>query len=436
MARPAGSPRAAKWLSRLALLCAAAVAAVVLAGGLLALGALLWALLCLAAALAGGWWYLSRRGFVRALGAALFVAAPLGLLAVFIWHHVLWVVVTLAALLALGMAAGRAALTKARPARGPVEYPTPPPRRPFIVMNPRSGGGKVARYDLDTAARALGAQVALLEGPGTVDVAALARRAVAEGADLLGVAGGDGTQALVAGIAAAHDLPFLVISAGTRNHFAMDLGLDRERPDTGLDALRDGVEMRLDLGDINGRTFVNNASFGAYAEVVQSPAYRDDKRGTTLQMLPDLLTGNRGPRLVVHIDDDYTIEAPQAVLVSNNPYELGDIAGLGRRPRLDGGTLGVIAVRVSNAVEAAALLRGARGPSVRIRTAQRVVIDSDADEIPVGIDGEAVLLRTPVCCTLRPGALRVRVPRHRPGVRAAAPRVDSAQLVQAAFGRL
>ena len=123
----------------------------------------------------------------------------------------------------------------------------------------------------------MGAEVALLDGPGIVDVAALARDAVARGADLLGVAGGDGTQALVAGIAAEHDLPFLVISAGTRNHFALDLGLDRDDPSTCLDGLTDGVEIRVDLGVIGGRTFVNNASFGAYAEIVQSPAYRDDK---------------------------------------------------------------------------------------------------------------------------------------------------------------
>jgi diacylglycerol kinase family enzyme len=94
------------------------------------------------------------------------------------------------------------------------------------------------------------------------------------------VAGGDGTQALVAGIAAEHGLPFLVISAGTRNHFAMDLGLDRDHPELGLDALTDGVELTLDLGVIGDRTFVNNASFGAYAEIVQSPAYRADKRDT------------------------------------------------------------------------------------------------------------------------------------------------------------
>ena len=144
-------------------------------------------------------------------------------------------------------------------------------------MNPRSGGEKVTRFGLKDKAEALGAEVALLEGPGTVDVAALARRRWPM-ADLLGVAGGDGTQALVAGIAAEHGLPFLVISAGTRNHFALDLGLDREDPATCLDALTDGEELRVDLGVIADRTFVNNASFGAYAEVVRSPAYRDDKR--------------------------------------------------------------------------------------------------------------------------------------------------------------
>ena len=165
-------------------------------------------------------------------------------------------------------------------------------RRAFIVMNPRSGGGKVVRFGLQAKAEALGAEVALLDGPGHVDVAALVRAAV-DGADLLGVAGGDGTQALVAGIAAEHDLPFLVISAGTRNHFALDLGLDRDDPSTCLEALRDGVEVRVDLGMIGDRPFVNNASFGAYAEIVQSPEYRDNKEGTILSMLPDLLTTDR-----------------------------------------------------------------------------------------------------------------------------------------------
>ena len=194
----------------------------------------------------------------------------------------------------------------------------------------------------------------LLGGSEHVDVAALARKAVTEGADLLGVAG-DGTQALVAGIAAEHGLPFVVISAGTRNHFALDLGLDREDPSACLGALSDGVELRIDLGMINGQTFVNNASFGAYAEVVETPAYRGDKLNTTLNTLPDLLQGHRGARLHVRADGT-RIEAPQALLVANNPYGTGDLAGLGRRARLDRGILGVVSVKVDSARQAAGLL--------------------------------------------------------------------------------
>ena len=148
-----------------------------------------------------------------------------------------------------------AARTALRPDRSAWALPVvdaPAPLRPFVVMNPRSGGGKVARFDLQKKAEALGAEVALLDQPHT-DVQQLARDALARGADLLGVAGGDGTQALVAQVAAEHDVPFLVISAGTRNHFALDLGLDREDPSRCLDALRDGVEARIDLGEINGR---------------------------------------------------------------------------------------------------------------------------------------------------------------------------------------
>jgi len=326
------------------------------------------------------------------------------------------------ALLALAVGAARLALTPAA-APGMPFREVPPPTRAFLIMNPRSGGGKVARFGLKDKAEALGAEVALLEGPGEVDVAALARRAVADGADLLGVAGGDGTQALVAGIAAEHGLPFLVISAGTRNHFAMDLGLDRDNPAACLDALTDGVEQRIDLGVIGGRTFVNNASFGAYAEVVESPAYRDDKRGTTLQMLPDILTGHRGAKLTARAGE-ITVTGPQALLVSNNPYQGGDIAGLSRRARLDAGTLGVVAVTVNNALQAAALLRGARGQGLSTLTAEEVVVDADVPEIPVGIDGETVMMPTPVRCTIQPRALRVRVPRDRPGTRASKPALD------------
>jgi diacylglycerol kinase family enzyme len=360
-------------------------------------------------------WCLLERGALRRLALGLAVAAPVAVLAVFVANRLLWVAVLAAALLAAGIAAAQVALRPDRSAWVLRTAEAATPRHPFLVMNPRSGGGKVDRFRLRERAEALGAEVALLDRPGT-DVQQLARDALARGADLVGVAGGDGTQALVAQVAAEHDVPFLVISAGTRNHFALDLGLDREDPARCLDALRDGVEARIDLGDINGRTFVNNASFGAYAEIVENPAYRDDKRGTTLDALPDLLRHRRGAHLGVELDGTQ-VDAPQALLVSNNPYEASDLAGMGRRSRLDRAVLGVVAVRVDSARQAVGLLNGAHRQGLRLAEAPEVVVTADVPEVPVGIDGETVRLSTPVRCTIRPAALRVRLPRDRPGVR-------------------
>jgi diacylglycerol kinase family enzyme len=423
-----------RWLARLALVAATAAVLVppVVAGLRQSIALVLVGLVGLALTLAGAWWALTNKSLVRGLAIALAVAAPLTVLVLYRRERLLWVALLALGLGVLAVAAGRAALRRDAIPERMREYEVPPPRRPFLIMNPRSGGGKVTRFGLKDKAEALGATVALLEGPGTVDVGALARRAVADGADLLGVAGGDGTQALVAAIAAEHNLPLLVISAGTRNHFALDLGLDREDPSRCLDALEDGVELQVDLGFIGGRPFVNNASFGAYAAVVQSPAYRDDKRGTTLDLLPGLLVGQQGPRLVARAAN-VTIEGPQAVLVSNNVYGMGDIAGLGRRARLDRGDLGVFAVTVSSAVQAAGLVRGTSSRGLTRLAGREVVVDADTPQIPVGVDGEALVLEVPVRCTIRPAALRVRVPRDRPGVPDPKPIMDWKRLWQMAL---
>ena len=132
-------------------------------------------------------------------------------------------------------------------------------------------------------------------------------------------------------------------------------------------------------------------------------------------MLPALLVGQRGPRLVARADN-VTVQGPQAVLVSNNQYGMGDIAGLGRRARLDRGTLGMFAVTVRSAAQAAGLLRGSRARGLISLAGREVVVDADAAQIPVGVDGEALVLDTPVRCVIQPAALRVRVPRDRPGV--------------------
>ena len=140
---------------------------------------------------------------------------------------------------------------------------------PVLIMNPKSGGGKAEQFHLADECRKRGIEPVVLK-PGD-DLLQLAEDAIAGGADVIGMAGGDGSQALVASVAARHGVPHVCVPAGTRNHFALDLGLDRSDVVGALDAFTDGVERRIDLAVVNGRTFVNNASLGLYAEIVQSP---------------------------------------------------------------------------------------------------------------------------------------------------------------------
>jgi diacylglycerol kinase family enzyme len=430
------STRGQRWLARLSFaLAAAAVVIVPVFAGLKSLAMLAVALAAVTVSVASAYLFLARRGLLRWLSLAAFVLAPVVVIVVYAFAALLWLAIASAAGWLLAGASARLALAGDRARWRMPEHPVEQlATHPFLIMNPKSGGGKVTRFGLQRKAEDLGAEVYLMSGPEAVDVARVAREAVASGADLLGVAGGDGTQALVAEVAAQHGLPFVVITAGTRNHFALDLGLDREDPSACLAALSDGVDLYVDLGMIGSQVFVNNASFGAYAEIVKTPAYRDDKVGTTLDVLPGLLQGQRGARLIARADG-VEITAPQALLVSNNLYGSADIAGLHRRVRLDGGTLGVVGVTVNTAGQAVRLLGGRRTGGLTVLTAKEVTVTADVPQIPVGVDGETVAMPAPVVCTIRAGALRVRVPRDRPGATPPEPPVNWSRLRQLAAWR-
>jgi diacylglycerol kinase family enzyme len=433
MVSTASRARLLAWLALISGL--AAVVVLVAAAGPGGLLVLLLGLAGVVVAAVGLWLTVAHRGVARWIGALLVVGALVLVLVSYTVRHVWAEAVAAVALAVVAVLCARAALRMVRPSSGTHAVHGARPRRPVLIMNPRSGGGKVGRFDLIGKAEALGARVELLDAArGHVDVTELARRAVADGADLLGVAGGDGTQALVAAVAAEHGLPFLVLPAGTRNHFAMDLGLDRNDPSLALDALTDGEELRVDLGTVSGRPFVNTVSFGVYAQIVQSPEYRDAKTGTALEALPDLLLGYSGEQLRA-MADDTPLAAPQALLVSNNAYAGAQPLGAARRPRLDGGVLGVVAVRVENAAQAAEVaVLGRRAAGLTVTTAREVTVDSEAPTVPVGVDGEALNLPTPVTCTVRPGALRVLVPRRRPGVPATGGPLDVRRLLAVALG--
>jgi diacylglycerol kinase family enzyme len=420
---------ARRWLARLAFAAAGAAAGVLLvaAGVRASVGLFLVGAAGGGVVLAGGYFYLSHRGVLRWLAGAVVLLAPAAVAFLYARAGLVGTAAGVGLLWALTVVAGRAALGGADVNAGAAEREIRPPRHPHLIMNPRSGGGQVGRLRLVERARRLGAEVTILTGPENPEIAELARRAIRDGADLLGVAGGDGTQALVAGVAAELGVPFLVIPAGTRNHFARDLGLDVDDVAGCLSALTDGVEVRVDLGRIGTRTFVNNVSFGAYADAVRSPAYRQGRTRTMLDVLPERLTRRSGSEIRLRVGERVLVNPP-AVLVSNNPYASDDVTALGRRHRLDGGRLGVLAVLVHGAGSAAGLLRGRRSSAVSSFTADEVTVESDETVLVVGVDGEAVTVPTPVVCTIAPGVLRVRVPRHRPGFLPPRPEWDWARL--------
>jgi diacylglycerol kinase family enzyme len=318
----------------------------------------------------------------------------------------------------------------------------PPPSHPILLCNPRSGGGK-ADTAFVAAAHDRGIETVMLE-PGT-DLERLTRDAIARGADVLGMAGGDGSQAIVAAIAAEHDLPFVCIPAGTRNHFALDLGVDRDDLVGALDAFGAGYERRVDLARVNGRVFVNNVSFGVYAEIVQSDDYRDDKVGTAASMLPDLLGDT--DRFDFELDGPEAVGRahPDLILVSNNVYRLTAIGGFGTRARIDAGVLGVIVVDVNGPTELAQLVAlqaagtGAKFSGWHEWSVPELEIRSHGP-VNAGIDGEAVVLEPPVRFVMMPRALRVRVAPHHPGMSPAAVAGHTRDhgvrgLLRVAFGR-
>jgi diacylglycerol kinase family enzyme len=406
----------------LALAGAVAIAVTEFPRGLLAI-----AFVAIAVPLA--WWGVVRRGIRRGVAlavAALLLVAALALLIV-VGPVLAEIAVVLAA--ALGVALARAAFVVH------AELPSAPrPTKPVLFWNPRSGGGKAEHAHLPDEARARGIEpVELLPGE---DLRDLVRAAIEDGADALAMAGGDGSQAIVAAMAAEAGLPYACIPAGTRNHFALDLGVDRDDVVGALDALVDGRERRVDLAEVNGRVFVNNVSLGVYAEAVQREGYRDAKLRTISQTIPATLgPGGTGLDLRWTGPDGHEHASGAVILVSNNPYRLRAI-GAGTRPRLDDGELGVAVFE--DAEQRNGEGDGGHGPFRQWATPDFEV--RSAQPVPGGVDGEAVVLEAPLHFTSRPGVLTVRIaPRH-PGSSPSADLPDSpvaaaARLVHLAAGR-
>ena len=318
----------------------------------------------------------------------------------------------------------------------------PAARRPVLIMNPKSGDGKVERFHLEAEARRRGIEPVLLR-PGD-DLRELAERAAAGGADVIGMAGrrrlpGPG------GLGGRRPRRVLrVRPGGHQNHLAMDLGLDRDDVVGALEAFGPAVERPIDLARVGDRVFVNNASLGVYAEAVQRPGYREAKRATIAETLPELLGPKAEPLDLRFVGPDGEAQrGAHVILISNNPYSLARLDGLGSRVRLDSGRLGVVVVNVPSAASAAELLaleaagQVRRYPGWQEWDATAFTIDSGA-QVAVGVDGEALSLDPPLEFAILPGALRVRLPvgaaDASPAALAVAPLREAPRLVRTALG--
>jgi diacylglycerol kinase family enzyme len=424
-----GRPSAVERLAALAaLLSVAAAAVLVLAGVARNVLAVLVAALSLMLCVSAAWYVASRRGPAR-LAAGAITAGALALLIVsLIFADISILRLALAvALSVLSVASARYALRRTPGALNSAARRLPAAaaaRHPVLIMNLKSGGGKAERFRLAEECHSRGIEPVVL-GPGD-DLLRLAEDAVAHGADVIGMAGGDGSQALVAAVAARSGIPYVCVPAGTRNHFALDLGLDRDDVVGALDAFAAGTERRVDLASVNGRTFVNNASLGLYASITESAQYRDAKLRTAAAVLPDLLGPDAVPLDLSFTGPDGTsYPAAQMILVSNNPYQLTRPGGRGTRKRLDGGVLGIVTAQITSAAEATrfAALQAAgqarRFPGWLEWSTPRFEVRS-AGPVQIGVDGETLTMDAPLMFQSQPGALRVRLPPHAVGISPAA----------------
>jgi len=263
--------------------------------------------------------------------------------------------------------------------------------RPFLILNPRSGSDSPSADELREAAERRGIQVHVLRQDD--DLEAIAREAEA---DVLGMAGGDGSLASVAGVAIERDLPFVCIPFGTRNHFARDIGLDRDDPLGALDAF-EGDERRIDVGRVGERLFLNNVSLGLYALLVHRREHHRRRRELLARLRALLLVAREHRRKERFIVDGRSLGA-RVVVVACNAYSL-DLLSIGEREPMDDGLLHLY------------VPHGFRRLTWEERSCTQLTIDDGRPSLRAAIDGEPARLETPLEFRVEPLALRLLVPR-------------------------
>lgn len=290
-------------------------------------------------------------------------------------------------------------------------------QQPILIINPKSGDGRAIKASVDKKAAKMGIRVIITKRGDSIEE--LAKSEASRGADVLGVSGGDGTLGAVAKVALEYDLPLVVLPGGTRCHFARDAGFEPEKITDALASFT-GIENRVDVGDINGRIFLNNASFGLYADIVDNPDYREHKVATSRRVLQDILGGKKTAYSLIfkHKTGKKYKQAVQ-VLVGINPYESLKLFELGHRKSLNSGKLQIIAItklddntirQLMSTMTFKKFFSDATPDNFLQWETSSFSVDSNKNKLVVGVDGEREEYKTPVSISLHHKKLRLMVP--------------------------
>lgn len=287
-----------------------------------------------------------------------------------------------------------------------------------VLLNPGAGNGEAAET-LQDAFREAGIAIRLrVRRPGE-DIAELARLALRERPALLAAAGGDGTLSSVASVLCGSDTALGVLPMGTLNHFAKDLGVPLELEEAARVIAR-GRRRLVDVGEVNGKSFLNNASLGLYPDMVRERTRQQRRLGRSklsAMLWATLATLNRLPLLTLRLELDGQTQDCRApfVFVGNNDYTMEGF-DIGTRERLDAGHLCVYTTREcgrSGLVRLAlhALFgRLKQAQDFSVTPTRHLRVETPRRGLRVATDGEVGLMETPLEFRIRPRALQVIVP--------------------------
>jgi diacylglycerol kinase family enzyme len=297
--------------------------------------------------------------------------------------------------------------------------------RATVIINAASGKDRKVDEEAERIAAGLtshGIQATVVQVPGP-ELTEAARKAAKDGADAVVMAGGDGTMSAGAAALAGTGTTMGVIALGTLNHFARDLGIPQEL-DAAVANIATGIARKVDVGDANGRVFLNNASIGFYAHAVRSREKQQEEegRGKWLAMARatvDTLRKFPVVRVTLQVPAGRTRIDTPLVFIGNNRYEMSLLA-LGKREKLDGGELwlyvandrgrtGLVSLALRTVIGRLDQARDFVGMAV-----PELTIEDRRRKIAIAFDGEVCEVDTPLRCAIRPGALSVIVPAPEP----------------------